>query len=397
MSAVIAISIALSVFASDVALSKTPKPTKAQIKAAKAVEDAKTEAAKRAAGQLKIATKTLNQLTAVAQEAQAKYNVALNELGVAKRKAVKAANHAAKTQAEVSKTTRVIGRMASNAYKLGGDFTNINVLLSANGPQDLVDQLTTLDKIGDTNAVALKRFKFAEVAASIAKKEADRTKVVQERATAKVADAKKVADVAKAEQQKEVDKLRAVQNKIAIQLATAKNFRVSLEEQRQLALLEEANAAIASKTPNQFKVWPDKGFTGRSTIRSTRAIRTKAVKYAKKQVQARKPYVWGAQGPSSFDCSGLVYAAYKKAGLGWPAWGRLNAALYFVATKRVAFSELIPGDLLFYSYDGSVQNIHHITIYAGDGMMWEANSRNAGLLYSNMYGIKGLMPSGGRV
>ena len=71
MSAVIAISIALSVFASDVALSKTPKPTKAQIKAAKAVEDAKTEAAKRAAGQLKIATKALNQLTAVAQEAQA--------------------------------------------------------------------------------------------------------------------------------------------------------------------------------------------------------------------------------------------------------------------------------------------------------------------------------------
>jgi cell wall-associated NlpC family hydrolase len=164
-----------------------------------------------------------------------------------------------------------------------------------------------------------------------------------------------------------------------------------------MSMLEEANAAIAANTPNQYRVWPDRGFTGRSSIRSTDAIRAAAVAYAKQQVTARKPYVWGAQGPNAFDCSGLVYASYKSAGLGYPSWTRLTAALYFVDSKRVPLSQLIPGDLLFYSYDGSVQNIHHITIYAGNGMMWEANSRNAGLLYSNMYSIKGLMPSGGRV
>ena len=109
--------------------------------------------------------------------------------------------------------------------------------------------------------------------------------------------------------------------KLAAELAKAKTFRVTLEQQRQLALLEESNANTATKTPNQFKVWPNKGFTGRTTIRSTEEIRTKAVAYAKKQVLARnpiKPYVWGAQGPNSFDCSGLVYAAYKSAGLGYP-------------------------------------------------------------------------------
>ena len=396
-SALVALSISLSVFSADISLAKTPKPTKAQIDAAKKEEAAKAEAAKKAAAVLSSATKTLNQLTAIANTAQAAYNKALKELAIAKANAQAAAEHAAKTQAEVNKATRVIGKMASNAYKLGGDFTNINALLSANGPQDLIDQLTTLDKIGNTNTVALKRFKAAEAAAKIAKIEADRTKAAQEVATAKVAEAKKVADTAKAAQQKEVNKLRAVQNKLAAELAKAKNFRVTLEQQRQLALLEESNAVTATKTPNQFKVWPNKGFTGRSTIRSTEAIRTKAVAFAKKQVLARKPYIWGAQGPNAFDCSGLVYAAYKDAGLGYPAWGRLNAALYFVATKRVAFNDLVPGDLLFYSYDGSVQNIHHITIYAGNGMMWEANSRNVGLIYSNMYSIKGLMPSGGRV
>jgi cell wall-associated NlpC family hydrolase len=396
-SALLALSIGLSIVSTDLALAKTKKPTQAQIDAAKKEEAAKAEAAKKAAAVLNSATKTLNQLAAIANTAQIAYNKALKELSIAKANARAAAEHAAKTQAEVAKATRVIGKMASNAYKLGGDFSNISALLSANGPQDLIDQLTTLDKIGNTNTVALKRFKVAEAAAKVAKLEADRTKIAQEKATVKVAAAKKVADDAKAEQQKEVNKLRAVQNKLAAELAKAKNFRVTLEEQRQLALLEESNAVTAAKTQNQFKVWPNKGFTGRSTIRSTEAIRTSAVAFAKKQVLARKPYIWGAQGPNAFDCSGLVYAAYKDAGLGYPGWGRLNAALYFVATKRVAFSDLVPGDLLFYSYDGSVQNIHHITIYAGNGMMWEANSRKVGLIYSNMYSIKGLMPSGGRV
>jgi cell wall-associated NlpC family hydrolase len=181
------------------------------------------------------------------------------------------------------------------------------------------------------------------------------------------------------------------------ELAKAKNFRITLEQQRQLSLLEEASADIAANTPNQYRVWPDRGFTGRSTIRSTEAIRAAAVAYAKVQVEARKPYIWGAQGPNAFDCSGLVYAAYKSAGLNYPEWGRVTAALYFVATKRVSLGALVPGDLLFYSYDGSIQNIHHISIYAGNGMMWEANSRKVGLIYSNMYSIKGLMPYGGRV
>ena len=396
----LALAFSFTTLNADLVLAKTPKPTQAQIDAAKKEEAAKAAEAKKAAAVLSSATKTLNQLAAIANTAQVAYNKALRELSIAKENAKAAAIHAAKTQAEVSKANTVIGKMASNAYKLGGDFTNINALLSANGPQDLIDQLTTLDKIGNTNTIALKRFKAAESAARVAKQEADRTKAAQEVATVKVADTKKVADQAKAAQQKEVDKLRAVQNKLAAELSKAKNFRVSLEVQRQLALLEESNAATATKTPNQFKVWPNKGFTGRTTIRSTEAIRTAAVAYAKKQVLARnpiKPYVWGAQGPNSFDCSGLVYAAYKDAGLGYPTWGRLNAALYFVATKRVPFSELLPGDLLFYSYDGSVQNIHHITIYAGNGMMWEANSKKVGLIYSNMYSIRGLMPSGGRV
>lgn len=379
------------------ALAKTPAPTQAQIDAAKAAEAAKAQAAADAAKNLNRATQTLNQLTAVANAAATAYQKALKDLKVATANAHAAAVHARKTQAAVLAANQTIGRMASNAYKMGGDFTNINSLLNANGPQDLIDRLSTLNNLGAANSTALKRYQAAEVVAKAAKAEADRTQAIQVTATAKVAAAKQTADTAKAAQQKEVDRLRTIQNQLAEELAKAKNFRITLEQQKQLAQLEEANATIAAQTTGQFKVWPDRGFKGRSTIRSTEAIRTSAVAFAKAQVQARFPYVWGAEGPKSFDCSGLVYASYKSAGLGYPSWSRLNAALYFVDTKRVPFSELVPGDLLFYSYDGTVQNIHHITIYAGNGMMWEANSKNAGLLYSNMYSIKGLMPSGGRV
>ena len=94
-------------------------------------------------------------------------------------------------------------------------------------------------------------------------------------------------------------------------------------------------------------------------------MRAAAVEYAKKQVLAKKRYVWGDEGPTTFDCSGLVYAAYRAAGLGWPNWDRLNSSLYWVSTKRVPLSEMVPGDLLFYSYKGTVSTIHHISIMLG--------------------------------
>ena len=308
-----------------------------------------------------------------------------------------AMKHLQAAQASVSSGKRAIGKMAANAYVMGSGFTDIETLLNSDGPQDLADRLSTLDALGENNSNALDRFKSAEIVASAAQKEADLAKQAQAAATVKVSAAKKEADVAKAMQQDEVDRLQAIQDKLAKELAVAQKTRLTLEQQRQLALLEEANAGIAANTINQSKVWPDIGFTGRTSTRSTEEMRAAAVAFAKKQVEARKPYVWGAEGPNSFDCSGLVYAAYRSAGLAWPNWDRLNSSLFWVATKRVKLTELVPGDLLFYSYKGTVSTIHHITIYAGGGMMWEANSKDRGLLYSSIYSVKGLMPYGGRV
>jgi cell wall-associated NlpC family hydrolase len=260
-----------------------------------------------------------------------------------------------------------------------------------------MDRLSTLDNLGSGNKTALKRFKAAEEVAVAARKVADIAKEEQRVVTVKVAATKKEADDARTEQQKEVDKLQAVQDKLARELASAKRVRVTLEQQRQLSLLEEARANEASKTPGQSKIWRTGGPTGVSASRTTEAQRLKAVEFAKKQVLAGKPYVWGDEGPNAFDCSGLVYAAYRSAGLGWPIWDRLNSGLYYTYTKQIPVADAQPGDLIFYSYKGTTSTIHHMSIYAGNEMVWEARSTKSGLRYSNMYGMPGMMPYAGRV
>ena len=380
-----------------VAIAAPPKPTQAQIDAAKKIEAEKKAAADAAAKRLNTAKKTLKQLAAISVAKTKLYNQAVTELKMKTKAADIAMKHLQAAQASVSAGKRAIGKMALHAYVMGSGFTDFETILNSDGPQDLADRMSTLDALGDNNSNALDRFKSAEVVASSAQKAADVAKQAQAAATLKVSAAKKEADIAKAMQQDEVDRLQAVQDKLAKELAVAQKTRLTLEQQRQLALLEEANAGIATTVINQSKIWPDTGFTGRSSTRSTEEMRTEAVAFAKKQVEARKPYVWGNEGPNSFDCSGLVYAAYRSAGLGWPNWDRLNSSLFWVATKRVKLTELVPGDLLFYSYKGTVSTIHHITIYAGGGMMWEANSKDRGLLYSSIYSVKGLMPYGGRV
>jgi cell wall-associated NlpC family hydrolase len=385
------------IFTLTPALANPPKaPTIAQIEAAKKAEAEKKKAADAAAAKLNKANLTLRQLTAVANAARAKYEAAKRELAIAVSEAQAAAAAYNAAVSEVKAAHDAIGRLATNAYIMGGGFTDLDSILHSDGPQDLIDRLTTLNSLGQQNTTALFRFKAAEEAAKVAKKKADTAKAAQEVATKKVEATKIEADAARNAQQREVDKLQKIQDQVLKELNAARKTRVTLEQQRQLALLEEANASIANNTAIYTKIWPDIGFKGRSTSRSTPEMRAAAVAFAKKQVLARKPYVWGDEGPNAFDCSGLVYAAYRAAGLGWPNWDRLNS-LYFSYTKHVPISQLQPGDLLFYSYKGTVNSIHHISIYAGDGMMWEANSKGKGLLFSNIYSIKGLMPYGGRV
>jgi len=382
------------------AQSLTRKPTLAEIKAAKAKEIAKANEAAKAKAKLAAAANQLRALTVKANAARAIYLKEQAELKITIGKAEKAAVKERAAVASVGEANTRIGKMAANAYIMGSGFTDFDSVLSANGPQDLADRLSILDALGEGNAEVLSRLKVAQAAAAEAKVEAEAARSEQAVATARVAAAKKITDDARAQQQVEVNKLEKIQAQIISELSSARKKRITLEQQRQLAILEEELANRAGKTTGQAKIWPVTGIgfnAGRSTIRTSESQRSSAVEFAKKQVLARKPYVWGNEGPNSFDCSGLVFAAYRAAGLDWTQWDRVNSRIYYSWTKRVPLNQLVPGDLIFYSYQANISTIHHITIYAGNGMMWEAHNTKKGLLFSSIYSVPGLIPFGGRV
>ncbi|MFI6806691.1 NlpC/P60 family protein [Streptomyces luteogriseus] len=105
---------------------------------------------------------------------------------------------------------------------------------------------------------------------------------------------------------------------------------------------------------------------GSASTRAPNSRAAAAVSYAYQKLGS--PYVWGATGPNAFDCSGLVQAAYRTAGVSLPRTTYSQIA----AGRRVSRSELLPGDLLFF-YAG----ISHVGIYVGNGRMIHAPNPSA--------------------
>jgi NlpC/P60 family protein/putative peptidoglycan binding protein len=90
--------------------------------------------------------------------------------------------------------------------------------------------------------------------------------------------------------------------------------------------------------------------------------------------QLGKPYRWGADGPRSYDCSGLVQTAYRAAGVHLPRVSRQQ----YGAGALVSLKALRAGDLLFYATDTSDRRtIYHVGMYLGAGRMVEAPNRRA--------------------
>lgn len=96
-----------------------------------------------------------------------------------------------------------------------------------------------------------------------------------------------------------------------------------------------------------------------------------AVRYA--LAQLGDPYKWSEEGPNQFDCSGLMWAAYRSPGADYSDLPRVSRDQYAATRARtVPQSALLPGDLLFFASGSSWTTIHHVGMYIGNGKMVQA-------------------------
>jgi cell wall-associated NlpC family hydrolase len=137
------------------------------------------------------------------------------------------------------------------------------------------------------------------------------------------------------------------------------------ERLRRQALLRRLAAERAARAAAAARAGAWSGGAGPAGAPSGAAAR--AVAFARSQLG--RPYVWGASGPSSYDCSGLIMAAYRSAGVWLPRVSRAQ----WGAGPRVGLGSLAPGDLVFFAYNsGDPGSIHHVGMYVGGGAMVEA-------------------------
>jgi peptidoglycan DL-endopeptidase CwlO len=133
---------------------------------------------------------------------------------------------------------------------------------------------------------------------------------------------------------------------------------------------DELSAAEATANAEDLRLgqsYQDGTKSGRGADPKAIAALTIALK------QIGDPYVWSEEGPDQFDCSGLMYYAYHSKAAGNFPLARVSRDQYWqLRNKVVDRYSLLPGDLLFFSSSNSWTGIHHVAMYAGDGMMVEA-------------------------
>ncbi|MGC5018740.1 NlpC/P60 family protein [Micromonospora sp. DT47] len=250
------------------------------------------------------------------------HNATRQDLAAKRRQVAALARRIEPLQLRVELAMNQVSGLAVEAYK-GENLSVVNALLGSRSPSEVVGQLELLDRFAHRQ-----------------QREVQTVVVLRDELAAKKAP---------------LDEMVAQLTRTEAQLAAKKKqINAEIDRLQKLRLKVYGNGGGGPLRPAPCPAGYPGGAAGI------------AVKFACAQIG--KPYVWGADGPGSYDCSGLMLAAWAKAGVSLPH----NARQQRQVTARVSRADLRAGDLVFYYSD-----LHHVGMYAGDG--WVVHASQAGV------------------
>ncbi|MFE0106625.1 NlpC/P60 family protein [Streptomyces sp. NPDC059009] len=285
-------------------------------------------------GSLEDVRKKIDRLYHDAGLATEAYNAAEEKTKKQSERIVSLARDIAKGQAKLDKLKAQAGAAARAQYRNGGMPDEAQLMLS-DDPQEFLDGAGRMRQ-GEkaTKGMLGELARTQEELAAYAKDASAQWKKLEANRKAKAASKKKI--------KKQIAAAKALESKLE------KKERERLRKLEEEEALKKQSAWVSSGVLKDIR--------GRASGQGK-----KAVEFATDQIG--KPYVWGAEGPSSYDCSGLTSQAWAAAGRGIPRTSQEQ----WKQLPHIDIKNMRPGDLIIYHSDAS-----HVGMYLGDGAIVHA-------------------------
>ncbi|MFD6239442.1 MULTISPECIES: C40 family peptidase [Streptomyces] len=329
--------------------------------------------------------KKVDRLYREAGTATQKYNAAQERTRTQRAKVDKLLDGVAERADKLNAARGELGAFAAAQYRSGG-MSETATLLLADDPQSWFDQSQLMNRLTQRQKAVVDDYRTQQAAAGRERAKAARqlesltesqrtlkdskrevqAKLTEARTLLSELTAEEKARLAEIERKKQAEAERKAKER-AKQEEAEREAREAAEEKER----EKAGSGGAGSGSG-----PGTGSGGGSTApgSSYAAKAEKVIAFARAQMG--KPYVWGAAGPDSFDCSGLTQAAWKTAGISLPrtTWDQVGVG------QKVSVDAAQPGDLVFF-YD----DISHVGIYIGGGEMIHAPKPGADVRVESIY------------
>lgn len=371
--------------------------------------------------QLDGAMSRLSELEGVVSDAEAALEETTSNLDSINSQITVLQGQISDTQADLVVARQELSEHISTSYKSGGDATLLELVLSSQNFEELVSRVYYANKISTAKQQSIETVAELETTLSNEEAELEGQQAEQQQLLEAQSAKAQTANAAVAEQSSYVSSLstelqeavKAEQERIEAEKRAAAEAAQKKAEEEAAAKAQAEEAAKAeseststttttnsngssSKNNSSSSSSSSSSFVSPTVSGDSSSLRSAAVAAALAQVG--QGYSWSDSPGAGFSCNGLCWYAWGQAGVSIPhasghyAYGQFQ---WMKASGRwvSSVSQMQPGDLVFYSYDGGASTFH-VAMYIGNGQVVQSSSESGGVTVESVYWCSGFCGGG---